>query len=350
MIKLYSIIEENQWDLCVKSFAEWDVYYLSGYVKAFQSHGDGDPFLLYYEANGLRAIYVYMRRKTAFSGVYDAITPYGYGGLLFEGDLSQSNLTAFWDEYVSKMREEHVVDNFVRYHPVLGNAAPMKVVSNVIDLGKTIALDLSSPEVIWNNIISKNRNMIRKAIKNGVTIRHGKGMELFSKFMIIYNATMEKDHAEDYYYFEPSFYESIHNDLQNNYEVFYAVLDGHVIAMSIILFANGRMNYHLSGSDMAYRNLAPSNLLLYEAALWGSEQGFKTFHLGGGVGSGEDSLYKFKASFNKNSDYQFSIGKQIFDLNIYDALVKNRMESDPLFDSESSYFPLYRSEHKNVEL
>lgn len=350
MIKLYTIIEENQWDLCVKSFAEWDVYYLSGYVKAFQSHGDGAPFLMYYDANGLRAIYVYMRRNTVFPEVYDAITPYGYGGVLFEGDVSQSNLTAFWEAFVSKMIEEKVVDNFVRYHPVLKNAVPMKAVSDVIDLGKTIALDLTSPEVIWNNIISKNRNMIRKAIKNGVTIGHGKGMDLLNQFMTVYNATMEKDHAEEYYFFKSSFYESIHNDLQNNYEVFYAVMDGRIIAMSIILFANGRMNYHLSGSDMAYRHLAPSNLLLYEAALWGCEQGFKTFHLGGGVGSGEDSLYKFKAAFNKNSDYQFSIGKQIFDLDIYDALVKNRIESDPSFDSESNYFPLYRSEHKKVEL
>lgn len=81
--------------------------------------------------------------------------------------------------------------------------------------------------------------------------------------------------------------------------------------MSIILFANKQMHYHLSGSVMEYRNLAPSNLLLYKAALWGCEHGYKTFHLGGGVGSGEDNLYKFKAAFNKNSNYQFSIAKYI---------------------------------------
>ena len=343
MIKLYSLERSKEWDEVVHSFQEWDVYYLSGYVKAFQIHGDGDPQLLYYEADGLKAIYVYMKRKTAIEGYYDSVTPYGYGGVLFDGDTSEQNIQAFWKEYVAKMKEEGIVDNSVRYHPVLANAVPMKHISTVIDLGKTIAFDLESPEVIWDNIISKNRNMIRKAEKNGITIEHGKGMDLLDKFTEIYNATMDKDHAEEYYYFKRPFYESIDRDLQDNYEMFYAMYEGRPIAMSIMIFANGRLNYHLSGSDIAYRNLAPSNLLLYKAALWGYEQGCKTFHLGGGVGSGEDNLYKFKAAFNKNSDYQFSIGKEIFDQEKYDELVALRAKQDPDFNPESKFFPLYRS-------
>ncbi len=343
MITLYDLSRSAEWDTIVGSFADYDVYYLSGYVKAFHIHGDGEPFLLYYEEGGLRAIYVYMRRPTAIKGVFDSVTPYGYGGVLFEGDTSESNLRAFWKEYLAVMEKEHIVDDFVRYHPVLRNAAPMRPISNVIDLGKTIAMELESPELIWENIHSKNRNMIRKAEKNGIVIEHGKGMELFDKFIEIYNATMDKDHAEEYYYFKRPFYESIHNDLNNNYEMFYAVLEGKIIAMSIMIFANGRLNYHLSGSDIEYRNLAPSNLLLYKAALWGCEQGMKTFHLGGGVGSGEDGLYKFKAAFNKNSDYQFSIGKQIFNQQKYDDLVRIRRESSPDFDECSSFFPVYRA-------
>jgi hypothetical protein len=343
MICIYSIEDNTKWDDIVSSFANYDVYYLSGYVKAFQIHGDGDPQLLYYEADGLKAIYVYMKRKTAIEGYYDSVTPYGYGGVLFDGDTSETNLQAFWNAYVEKMKEEGIVDNFVRYHPVLANAVPMKQISTVIDLGKTIAFDLASPEVIWENIISKNRNMIRKAEKNGVTIEHGKGMELLDKFTQIYNATMDKDHAEEYYYFKRPFYESIDRDLHENYEMFYAMYEGRPIAMSIMIFANGRLNYHLSGSDIEYRNLAPSNLLLYKAALWGYEQGCKTFHLGGGVGSGEDNLYKFKAAFNKNSDFQFSIGKEIFDQEKYDELVALRAKHDTDFNPESKFFPLYRS-------
>ena len=342
MIKIYTISQANEWDDIVCSFPNHDVYYLSGYCKAFEVHGDGAPELLYYEEGMLRAIYVYMKRQIA-SGMVDTVTPYGYGGVLFDGDTSTQNIELFGKAFEKQMQNDGVVSNFVRYHPVLKNAGPMKQISEVIDLGKTIAIDLSSPEIIWENIHSKNRNMIRKAEKNSIEIKHGKGMDLLEKFMEIYNKTMDKDHAEAYYYFKLPFYESIHNDLYDNYEMFYAEYEGKIIAMSIMIFANGRLNYHLSGSDIEYRNLAPSNLLLYKAALWGCEQGMKTFHLGGGVGSGEDNLYKFKAAFNKISDYQFSIGKQVFDKRAYDELVKRRKETDANFDESSHFFPLYRA-------
>lgn len=342
MIRIYNIEEAKEWDELVRTFADYDVYYLSGYVKAFQIHGDGDPQLYYYEENGLRGIYVYMKRKTAIEGVYDSITPYGYGGFLLEGDQSEKNLMALWSAYEQKMKEENIVDNFVRYHPVLANAVPMKACSDVVDLGKTVAMDLTSEDVIWTNIHSKNRNMIRKAEKNGIEIKHGQGIELFDEFIKIYNATMNKDNAEEYYYFKHEFYESIYEDLKDNYEMFWAKYEGKIIAVSIMLFANKQMHYHLSGSVLEYRNLAPSNLLLYKAALWGCEHGYKTLHLGGGVGSGEDNLYKFKAAFNRESDYQFSIAKMIFDQEKYEMLKEMAKQSNPQFDCNSNFFPIYR--------
>ena len=81
--------------------------------------------------------------------------------------------------------------------------------------------------------------------------------------------------------------------------------------------------------------------MLYEAACWGCDNGFKRFHLGGGLGSHEDNLFKFKEAFNRNSDLLFSIGKLIVDEGIYDDLVSVRMAENS-FDKESKYFPLYR--------
>ena len=337
MIQIIGIEKSRHWDEIVKSFENYDIYYLSGYVKAFQIHGDGEPQLLFYEQDGLRAIYVYMKRNTAIDGYFDSITPYGYGGVLFEGDASEMNLKVFWNAYVQKMNEESIVDNFVRYHPVLVNAVPMKAISEVIDLGKTVAFDLESSEVIWQNIVPKNRNMIRKAEKNGVEIHHAADISLFDDFMKIYNATMDKDNAEEYYYFGKDFYKSIYEDLDGHYEMFYATYEGKIIAMSIILFANKQMHYHLSGSVLEYRNLAPSNLLLYKAAL------FQDIPFRGGEGSGEDNLYKFKAAFNRESDYQFSIAKMIFNQVAYDELVQKRKNEDLSFNEESKFFPLYRS-------
>ena len=343
MIQIFRDNKKSEWDNVVKQFEKYDVYYLHGYVKGFKIHGDGEPLLVYYESKELKAIFVGIKRNTDIEGCYDCITPYGYGGVLFEGNTSDDNLKHFWFEFKEKMLAEGIVDNFVRYHPILENVEEMKKLSSVTPLGKTIAFDLTSKDIIWQNITSKNRNMIRKAEKNGVEIMHGKGRELLKKFKEIYNSTMEKDNAERYYFFEDEFYQSIDQDLHDNYEIFYAVLDTKIIAMSIMIFANDQMHYHLSGSVMEYRNLAPSNLLLYKAALWGCENGFKTFHLGGGVGSQEDNLYIFKAAFNRNSDYHFYIGKEIFDQEKYYELVELRAEKDLNFNRDSIFFPLYRT-------
>ncbi len=61
-------------------------------------------------------------------------------------------------------------------------------------------MNIVSPDIIWNNITSKNRNMIRKAKKNGVVVYSGRYPEIFQTFRNIYNSTMDKDNAEKYYY------------------------------------------------------------------------------------------------------------------------------------------------------
>lgn len=344
MLEVFTLEQAEQWDAVVRSFARYDVYYLSGYVKAFEIHGDGHPLLIYYHDNETRGINVVMKRDIAeapqFKGIlepgelFDFCTPYGYGGWLLEG----SNTAALFAAYETWCVKNRIVSEFVRFHPVLANADASQEAYSVIPLGETIAMDLSSPETIWANLTSKNRNMVRKAQKNGIRIYSGRYPEIYETFRAVYNGTMDKDEADAYYYFAPEFYQSVLNDLPHNAQVFYAVLDDQVIAASIMLWANGRMNYHLSGSLRETAHLAPSNLLLYEAALWGCANGCKTLHLGGGVGSKEDSLFKFKRNFYRGEELpRFCIGKKIFDAAAYDKLVSLRGELP-----ESGFFPRYR--------
>lgn len=156
---------------------------------------------------------------------------------------------------------------------------------------------------------------------------------------------MASNDADKYYFFGKEYYKYFINELRFNSLVFYATYKEKIIAMSIILFCNNQMHYHLSGSCKEYRHLAPTNLLLYEAACWGSENGFKTFHLGGGLGSQQDNLYNFKKAFNRNSVNVFSIGKKIFNRDKYEYLVSLRDDRKNFFiDGEkgAGYFPKYR--------
>lgn len=348
MIKIFTLDNEKEWTAIVKSFDQYDVYYLPGYSKAFQINGDGTPILIYFERNGTRAINVVMKRDIAddkfFKDVvptntwYDFVTPYGYGGFLIEGsdykDLSM--------EYIEFCKNENIICEFVRFHPLLKNWISAREIYEEIHLGDTVCIDTSSVSLIWRNIISKNRNMIRKAQKNGLNVYWGRDPEIIPQFIKIYNETMDKDHADKYYYFKEDFYYSILNDLKQNAMWFYAKKEGEIAAIAIFMFCNKSMHYHLSASRLEFQKMAPTNLLIYEAAVWAAAHGFQRLHLGGGVGSGHDSLYKFKKSFNREDDTNFYIGKCIFNREKYKELIELRKKYDKSYNENTNYFPKYR--------
>jgi len=287
MLSIHTIDELDKWNKIVKSFKDFDVYYLSEYTKAFEIHGDGEPTLFYYEDQEIKAMNVVMKRDIStddkFNGklppnkYYDISTPYGYGGFLMEGNITNESLMRLDDEYSSLCEQEGIVSEFVRFHPVLNNSEIIKDSYDISKLGKTITMKLESQQQIWDDLSAKNRNVIRKAYKSGVEIFWGRSPKLYYDFIGLYNATMDKDNATDYYYFDDKFYESVLHDLKNNSLIFYAVYKERIIAMSMILFSNNQMHYHLSASEKEYLHFAPTNLLLYQAACWGSENGYKYF-------------------------------------------------------------------------
>ena len=203
MIKVYSFENREEWDRVVGSFENYDVYYLSGYVTAFKINGDGEPLLFYYESSELRGINVVMKRdisdcihfknNLSSNTYFDFATPYGYGGWLLEGKLE--NCTQLFDEYECWCRNNNIVSEFVRFHPILSNSGLTKGFYDLVTLGNTVTLDISSPQILWQNITSKNRNHIHKAEKCGVEIKTGNSEELYEKFREIYNKTMEHDLA-----------------------------------------------------------------------------------------------------------------------------------------------------------
>lgn len=345
--KIINYQDVETWDQIVKSFAKYEIYYLNGYSRAFHLIGDGEPCLFYCEKNGTRAFNVFMKRDIAevecckgmieTEKYFDVATPYGYGGFLVEGIDFQFVQESF-EEYC---QNEGIISEFVRFNPMLENWKGLEQLYDETYWGNTIYMDLTSPEIIWANLTSKNRNMIRKAQKAGLKTYWGRDENLIEPFMEIYNQTMKKDDASEYYFFGNEFYKSILEDLKQNALWFYTKLNGEIASISIFLFANHNMHYHLSASCAEYQNLAPTNLLLYEAAMWGCQNGFNRLHMGGGVGAQEDNLYKFKKAFNRYDDSQFYIGKRIYNANLYSWLVDLRKNNSKKAIREN-FFPEYR--------
>lgn len=312
-------------------------------------HGDGDIFLIYFENEADRFCYVVMMRDIAktvqFSGFleeekyYDWETPYGYGGPLADCAITTASQLIFKKEIVDYCIQRNIVAQFVRFHPLLRNYDVLPDVIETRYLRDTIFMDTADSEVIIANMDTKNRNMVRKAQKNGIVIVK-KGIEDFEDFIPMYNETMERNGAEEYYTFKRDYFESLCY-MRDNAFILYALYEDKPICGSIMYYNDRFMHYHLSGSYADFRKYAPSNLLLYEAACWAAENGIKQFHLGGGM-IPDDSLFRFKKQFNKNGYASFVVGRTIFNKEAYRELLQIRQIINPEFNKENGFMLQYR--------
>lgn len=352
MFSVWNKDQGQKWNDIVKSFPDYDVYYLPQYTRAFEVIGDGEAQLLYFEGCGLRAANVVMLRDIAlderFAGkidlntYFDFVTPYGYGGWIFDGEINKKSINSLNENYMEYCIANGIVSEFVRFHPQMGSEEVCASMYEIVTHAPVVILDLRDPETIWNNLSGFKRNRIRKAIKNDVAILKGLDQSLLRQFREIYDETMSRNQARSYYFFNQGFYDSVLADLKDNALIFYAVKDETVLAMDIMIMAGKRMNYHLGGSRLEYRSLEPSSLLMYSAALWGYEHGYESLMIGGGLGSEEDSLLRFKQGFNRRSNFVFKTGRKIFDKDRYQELCVLRKQNGN-HNANSTFFPCYRS-------
>lgn len=336
-LDIIQIHEQEKWNTIVQTFSCWDIYYLNEYAHSLELHGDGSPYLIYFEGAKGKLCYVMMQNDLSkfppltpyleSNRYFDWTTPYGYGGPLVEGVLSDKDIKNFNCDLTKWCNNHSIISQFFRFHPILENHNVLNTVCDVIYLKKTVYIDTENKELIFKNMTPNNRNMVRKAQKNQIYIKTDKG-ELLESFLKIYVATMKKNHAESYYYFEQEYFDYIIKELKGNVIFFYAFFQDKPISSSIFFYNNTVMHYHLSGTLPEYRNLAAANLLLSEAANWAAERGIRKLHLGGGVDI-NDSLLSFKKHFNRNGLIDFYIGRSIFDQNVFDMLVKLRKENNP---------------------
>lgn len=343
--------EQERWDKIVKSFSHWDVYYLYAYMMAMAQHGDGEPLLLYYTGENSRMCYCVHKRDIgeaeAFRGAvplgkwYDLTTPYGYGGPLWEGAFdrnAQQDCFRLFSEYC---RESSVVSQFVKFHPLIQNQTAYEDLGEVQEVKHTIMMDLRDPEQILRNMDPKNRNMIRKAQRSGCEIFWDYGENL-DAFIQIYELTMNRLEAKPYYYFSREYYDYLLSHMQDHMVIFYCKKEEEIISAAIFFYNDRYMHYHLSGTRPEFRQYASTNLLLYEAALWGCRKGISRLHLGGGVGI-NDSLFGFKKQFNRNGFLKFCIGRTVTDEKAYQTLLDIRCAKDADFDRDNGMAIQYRA-------
>jgi len=166
---------------------ELDAYYRRPYVEASALLDKGRPFLLEHDG----ALFAGIERDEP----RDVVTPYGYGGPTADG---------FWDAYEEWARERGVVTTFVRFHPLYGNQRGAPI--HVDELAPTVAWRLEPDRDLLAGLHFKHRNKVTKAENAGATVRQHEGL---GEFVPLYEDTMRRVHADDFYFFERAYWERL---------------------------------------------------------------------------------------------------------------------------------------------
>ena len=254
---------------------------------------------------------------------HDVTTPYGYGGPVGKGD--------FHEAYEGWCGERGIVSTFIRYHPLYENYREAPHAS------------YASPTVGWpleGDLLAamhgKHRNVVRKAQKAGVAVDVTAAPEDLSAFAALYEQTMERQDAAGYYFFPPEYWERL------------TALGGHLVRFDAQVEGESRRLRALPtrrplaplppGRDRRLcarpRRLEPPAL---HGRVWGQEQRLEEFHLGGGAGAKEDSLFAFKQRFSPEGRREFWVGKLVHDEDAY-----RRLSGGAEIDLEG-FFPAYRA-------
>ncbi|MFD1020258.1 GNAT family N-acetyltransferase [Thalassobacillus hwangdonensis] len=344
--KLFHSNQKAMWHHYLNQIEQKDIYFTPEYCEVHERNGEGKATLFIYEEAGKFVYYPFLLRKVndlpffknrmGFGGdIYDLTTPYGYGGPITNAGVEDQTLLFYNFSKVFRefCLENRIVTEFIRFHPVISNHA-LDPTLEPLYLRNTIAVDLTcEEETIWSNYDSPNRNRIRKATSNGLSVVH-KPLTDRSNFMRIYYSTMKKNNASSYYYFSGSYFQNKADLLGENAELLEVMHEGRAIFSGIFMSYGDFVHYDLVGSDQNYLKLCPNNFVIDYAAKWAKENGKMYLHLGGGY-TGDDQLYRFKKRFNKYGDLPFYIGKRIHDEALYEAITEGLPKND-------SYFPLYR--------
>jgi hypothetical protein len=307
-----------EWDDLLRELGCADAYLLRAYVEASCVLDPGELFLLEHDGVVMACI----MRPVPDSDLHDARTPYGYGGPIGAG--------AFEDAYERWCAERGIVATFVRYHPLFEN---FRQATHATYVSPTVGWPLEGD--LLARMHGKHRNVVRKAQKTGVAVAVTAAPGDLSAFAALYGRTMERQEAADYYFFPAEYWERL-TALGGNLVRFDAQCEGEVVASALCLRGDRWLHYHLGATADAARDLGASNLLLYTAAVWAQEQQLEEFHLGGGAGAKEDTLFAFKERFSPGHRREFWVGKLVHDEDAY-----RRLTGSDDIDLEG-FFPAYR--------
>ncbi|GGN70949.1 hypothetical protein GCM10010112_37910 [Actinoplanes lobatus] len=315
-----------------------DMYHVPDYVVLDARLYGGAPAAFHYERHGRRVLIPLILREIPDSGLRDAISPYGYPGPVGRGD------PVFWNEacaaFVETLREEGIVSAFIRTHPLFDAPAPvLSAHGALVCHGETVSMDLTvSEEEMWKQTRSDHRNHINRAKRAGTEIVFDDWSRL-GEWVDVYHDNMRRVGATSYYFFTVEHLTALHDAVGDRMHLVVACEDGEVVGGNTFFSYDGIATGYVSSTRRAPKRYADE--LLYDSVRrWCKQRGDRVFHLGGGKGGANDSLFSYKAGFSP-SRHPFHTWRVVADPAAYEELVRERKPGADPADLTTT-FPSYR--------
>lgn len=323
-----------------------DIFFDTDYGKIYEEIEDGvcETYKFSHPLGSVTHLFIKRQVPILIDGkkYYDIVTPYGYGGPLITCSAERDKtelVQAFKEDFQQYCDANHIIAEFVRFHPVLGNAKDFDGCYDIEYLRKTVGTNLKDyADPVQEEFSKSTRKAIRHALRLGIEYRITVNPENLDKFAEIYHINMKRVQADTFYYFDKIYFNRILQHFGEHVVLVEALFEGEVIGAEMHFAYNNLVHTHLSGTLEGYGHLSPVYVMTYAIVLWGKENGIDLIHAGGGItNEPDDSLLLFKKKFGKNTEFDFYVGRKVWNEEVYNKLCK---EAD--VPKEEAYFPAYR--------
>lgn len=335
----FTIRNKSEWDSYMKKSLTYDVFHTWNYHSL---NTEGEPLLFVYQEGPVLIALPVIKRKIENSPFFDMTSAYGYCGPTSNMELSNlpgTTIANFKAAFVNFMKQENAICIFSRLHPFLNQQRILESIGGLHDNGTTLYMDLSLP--IEQQRLAYDKRLcrqIRKLREKGYVIKEGSCPREIKKFTEMYRQNMDRVQASKNYYFDEQYFSDLLN-VDGFESKLLLIYDGAELTCgALILLSDNIIRNHLSATSPGYLKESPSKLLTDEISMMGRRLGKKIFHLGGGVGGKEDSLFAFKWLFS-NLQVKDRTWRYINDQQAYNNLV---LKAGAEAGTGPDYFPLYR--------
>lgn len=329
--KVFTVSDRDIWRRYLERLPEVqrDVYFLPEYYELYER-----PFIkaecFVFEEDGKIAMYPYL--KTCINQVvkfkldreyYDIEGAYGYNGIA-ANTTDRAFLNSFVKVFAEICSRENVVAEFTRFNPVLNNHQ-LSPHMEVTLANNNVIVDLSLTEDdIWTKSYEHcTRKNVNKAERSGLFVKSYRGLEipdaLLDAFLKIYHSTMERNSADESYYFGKSYFNGLKEGLREN-SLFFFVFDGEEAVSCELVIAGEKTAYSfLGGTQERYYHMRPNNLLKHKIIKELKKLGFARYCIGGGAAM-DDGVFRYKRTFSKDGVVEFFVGKMVHNKEAYNYL------------------------------